>query len=158
MNEGDIVDLIGKVREYNEERYIAPEAVNVIDVETELMRRLEQKKLRQQWKKKQEAVAELMNQVADMEELKRFAFERLGLEEEETEAILMTMGNKKEEMDNDREMLLKLIDELDLGEGASYSDLLEKSGLGEAKLDQLIGQLLEDGLCFEPRPGKIKRL
>ena len=68
------------------------------------------------------------------------------------------MEEKDETGPSPKEAVLKLIDELDKGEGAPYSELLEKSGLPEAEFDEIMNSLLEDGLCFEPRPGKIKRL
>jgi RPA family protein len=47
VEKGDIIDLIGKIREYNEERYIQPEIiVKVADPNFEVLRKLELKKIK----------------------------------------------------------------------------------------------------------------
>lgn len=54
--------------------------------------------------------------------------------------------------------ILKLIEELDGGEGTDYQKLIKESGLAEESVDGAVAELLESGICFEPRPGKIKRV
>ena len=157
INRGDIVDLIGKVKEYNNEIYISPESAVVVDTATEMLRTIERERARKSQESKRRKVLELMDKVADMEEMKRLAFENYGIDPHEVDSIVMTI-EKDEDIPNDREMILKLIEESDHGDGANYTELLEKSGLGEARLDAIVNELLESGLCYEPRPGKIKRL
>ena len=62
-------------------------------------------------------------------------------------------GNKNVKND-----ILSLISELDKGSGADYSEIIEKSGMAEDVVDSAINDLLEEGTCFEPKPGKIRKL
>lgn len=54
--------------------------------------------------------------------------------------------------------VIKLIESLDKGEGVDYQILQKESGLDENQLDFAVQDLLESGVCFEPKPGKIKKL
>lgn len=54
--------------------------------------------------------------------------------------------------------ILKLIENLDKGVGADYQEILIKSGLAEKEIDFAIQDLLESGVCYEPNPGKIKKI
>ncbi len=155
---GDIVDVIGKIREYNGEMHIIPEAVRKIGIEAEMLRELEKRLLLEKWRKKAGIVKDLMGKVSDMDELKRVAFERFGITEDEVDGIVGSSKESAEPEPDDRQMVLDLIGKLDQGDGAPYSELLEQSGLPEARFDEIMTELLEEGLCYEPRPGKIKRL
>jgi len=57
-----------------------------------------------------------------------------------------------------REKILGLVKTLDSGIGVSYTDVLRVSGLPENVVDSTITQLLEDGVCFEPKAGMLKKL
>jgi len=57
-----------------------------------------------------------------------------------------------------KEDVHKAIEKLDKGKGADYQEILTKSGLSENDVDFAIQDLLESGVCFEPTPGKIKKL
>ena len=116
---GDVVLVLGRPREYLEEKYLLVEIAKKIDP---------------LWAK------------ARKMELKDFNI----------------MGGKAEE-DNDnggaidenrKSRILKVIKELDKGEGVSIDDL--PSDLGN--VDKIIGVLLREGDVFEARPGKLKVL
>ncbi len=157
LQPGDIIDVIGRVREYNGEIYLIPEIVHKIDDPNfETLRLLEILRAEQEWKRKVELVEK--NKDKPLEELKRFLFERYGIKESEVESILQASSKPKEEKVNYEAKILEIIEEIDKGEGASYSEIIEKSGLPESVVDNVINQLLMDGICFEPRPGRIKKL
>ena len=64
-----------------------------------------------------------------------------------------------EESSENEDLILQLIDELDQdGKGASYENLLEKSGLDEEKLDEVLLSLQENGEIYEPYLGKFKKI
>ena len=44
------------------------------------------------------------------------------------------------------------------GEGADYQEILKKTKFSENDVDFAIQDLLESGVCFEPTPGKIRKL
>src|SRR3989338_7500325 len=101
--------------------------------------------------------------VSDLDELKKVMKERYGIEPEETETIVLTKTGPAEEgapaeKESSKEKLLKIIAENDPGEGCEYQTLIDKSGMDESSIDAAIQELLDEGSCFEPKPGKIKKL
>lgn len=154
---GDIVDVFGKVREYQDEIYIIPEIIKKTDMNMELLRFLELKKQEAAWSEKRKIIFEHERQVSDMEELKRIVGE-FGIPEDDVEAILQSSEKEQPQDDNEKDKILELIRKLDKGDGCDYAALLESAGVSEDVLDAIINDLLTEGACFEPRPGKIKRL
>src|SRR3989337_1213915 len=59
LNNGDLVDIIGKIREYNGEIYVMPEIVTKIDSNFETLRILEIEKVVRGQKEKIEKIREL---------------------------------------------------------------------------------------------------
>jgi len=116
---GDMVDVIGKVREYNDEVYVIPEVVRKVDVNWELLRRLELLT-----KKDIPEAKEISVETADKEKL--------------------------------RKEVLKLIEKWK--EGIMYTDLLKESSVPEEKIEPIITDLLAEGICFEPSPGRIRKI
>jgi hypothetical protein len=156
---GDIVDVIGRVKEYNDEIYIAPEILTTVDPGFEMLRELEILQQNKNMERKRETVLEYKNQTADMAELMRVAKERFGISPEEVEAFLQTGVEQKEEKEQDnKELVLGLIEKLDSGAGCDYTELIEASKLAEEVIDSIVNELLTEGTCFEPKPGKIKKL
>jgi RPA family protein len=156
---GNDVDLIGRVKEYNGEIYLAPEIITKADPNFELLRELELRHQGKMISKKRETVFAYKNQTADMTELARLLKERENISEEELESILQTEHAEVPEIKADnKEFVLNLIEKLDTGQGCDYSELLETSKLPEEVIDSVVNELLEEGSCFEPRPGKIKKL
>jgi RPA family protein len=43
-------------------------------------------------------------------------------------------------------------------DGIKYSELLKKSGVPEEDLENIVNELLGEGICYEPTPGKIKKI
>lgn len=134
---GDIVDVVGKVKEYEDERYINLESVwRVDDPNWGLVRRLELllKKKRPEGKG---AVGDL---VRDKE----------GKKEEEVEEEVVS--------DDLKTLVLGLIEKLDEGEGIKYADLLKESKLAEEKLEEVLNELMGDGEIYEPKIGRFKKV
>lgn len=165
IGEGDIVDVVGKVKEYQDEVYIMPEIIAKKDFYWEMLRALELKKQKEEWGEKRRSILENQKQTSDLEELKKIMEERFGISPSDVEAVVEsqelmhaaleegTDGNKSVKND-----ILSLISELDKGSGADYSEIIEKSGMAEDAVDSAINDLLEEGTCFEPKPGKIRKL
>ena len=156
VSKGDIVDVIAPVKEYQEEIYLLPEVVMKIDdPNIELLRRLELQEQEKELKRKKQLVLEYKSQVADASELAKVMKERFGIEQEELDAFLQQETPQPKEAKTE---ILKLIETLDAGEGCNYDELVQASGISEDVLDSVVNELLEEGSCFEPRPGKIKKL
>ncbi len=162
MAEGDLVDVVGKVREYNGEIYIAPEIVTkTADPNFETLRMLEIASIMKKQKEKILKIRELKSRTADPNELKALAKEFMG---EDDAGSIMEAGDMTDEAlknggqaKDAKEIILKIIGESGQ-EGADYQLVLSKSGLSESAADIAIQKLLEGGILFEPRPGKLKSL
>ncbi len=155
---GSEIDLIARVKEYQGELYIMPEIITAVDdPNIVLLRELELRSQEQETEKKRKLIFEHQKQAADMGELQRLLRERFGVQPEEVEAILQSSEEPHEESKN-KDIILKFIETLDEGSGCDYSELLSASGLPEDVVDSAVEELLSEGICFEPRPGKIKKL
>ena len=131
---GDIADIIGRIREYEGEIYVIPESILKIENPNLLILR----KL------------ELLKQKKEMSGVDSV----LEVTEERIESEEISGGNIPE---NPREKIMKLIKELDLGEGVDISTIKERFN-DEEKVESLLKELSNEGEIFEPRPEKIKLL
>ena len=159
-NLGDISEVVGKLRFYNDELYIAPEVSWESEPNAELLRELELRQQSAEWERRRQTVLSRAKQTSDLTELKKLC-EELGIPGEEAEAIVEAQELRPAEEPGKEELktkVLEKIDELDGGEGAGYDDLLAGAGMSEETLDGVVQELLDEGTCFEPRPGKIKRV
>jgi len=180
VSEGDVVQILGKVRKYDDEIYVQPEFVKKRDIEYELLHALEVRETNERW---QEAV-EKVKQLQDEDEIEENIVEEMkgeGLTEADTRAILnyldpdeqfdtagemdsgstfsrSDMEESEREKEGDKKTVLGIIEDLDDGEGAGYSEIIEKSDMSEETVESVINDLLSDGTCYEPKPGKIKKL
>lgn len=163
FGEGDLVDVFGKLREYNGEIYVIPEIVKKLESNFETLRLLELEKIFREQRERIKKIRELQKQTSDANELKTAVKQFMNLED--AEGILEaqdTIDNMAEEKvvssAEIKSKILNLIEKLDKGNGADYQEILTKSGLPENDVDFSIQDLLESGVCFEPTPGKIKKL
>jgi RPA family protein len=131
---GDLVDLIGRVREYNGENYIALEtAARVEDPNWELVRKLEL------YMRPEGGVV-----VAAAE-----------AQEENASGPLV----EEESISEDKSILvLNLLEELDEGDGVGYGELLSKGSLSETELEDILGDLMGSGDIYEPKIGRFKKV
>lgn len=156
LKKGELVDVIGKLRFSEGEIWINTEVVKKIDNPNfETLRILEIAKIIKEQKEKIKKVKEYLPQTSDINEL--FALLGEEIPKKDIESIVEAQEILKEEK-GDKEIILKLIEELDYGDGADYKEVLEKSKLEESDFDKIIQELLETGKCFEPRPGKLKKV
>lgn len=125
---GDIVDVFGRPRVYNEEIYVMPEIIRKIeDPNFEIMRKLEilsAPKIEEE-KVEEEVEEEIVEEVVD-EEPKRKVFE--------------------------------IIKKLDKGEGVELKKIIEESKLDRPTVINALRELMNDGDIFEPRTERFKVL
>lgn len=126
---GDFVLLIGRPREYNNEKYVVPEIIKKIQKSWFELRLIELNKLKNQ-------TLIQTGKIKDEKQIK----EELILDQ-----IIKSKINSED--------ILGLIKRWDKGGGADYEKLVEK--LGDEKI---IKTLLEEGEIFEITPGKLKAL
>jgi len=117
---GDIIQIIGRPREWNSQKYIMPETIKKLEDKRWInVRKLELSRLKEY--KKEEKI-----------------------EKEE------------EVLENPYDLILKLIKDMDSGNGASYEEVLVRSKVKEG--EEILTALLEQGEIFEIKPGRLKIL
>lgn len=164
VDEGDLVTAVGKLREYEGEIYINPEVVKQVNDPNFLTLNVAEvaKNLKELGEDK-ERLEELKEEHPDSYEEK--LAEEIGeerartlLEAEETGGGEEAQEEEEPEKKKLKNEILNTIDEVDEGEGASYQEIIKNVGAEENEIDEVINDLLTEGTCFEPRPGKIKKL
>ncbi len=125
---GKLVLFIGKVREYNDELYLSPEVIKEIDNPNWLIVRQLELGEPKVITKSDEPKAEQKEEVEEMT------------------------------IENPTDKVIELIKELDNGEGAEIEKIIEKMGLDETEVKNIIVGILKSGDIFEPRKGKLKVL
>lgn len=138
---GDIADVVGKIKEYDGEKYVAPECIRKIDDPNwELVRKLE-----------------LLLKESRLGGIKVAAETEPKVAEQPASAAAeeVVEGTVSEDP---KLVILNLIEEMDEGEGVKYVTLLSESGLGEEKLESVLNELMTDGEVYEPKIGRFKRV
>jgi len=140
LNVGDVVLVIGRIKEYNEEMYVLPEIVKVINNPNwELVRKLELlKNFGPPIKTLEKKEVEKVDQTSDKQQL----------EEEVVEDNQSTNSVRQE--------ILDTIEKLDVEEGVDKKSLLETLGSEQEKTNIAISELLKEGEIYEAKPGKLK--
>ncbi|MEM0473242.1 MAG: OB-fold nucleic acid binding domain-containing protein [Candidatus Aenigmatarchaeota archaeon] len=158
INEGDIVIVVGKPREYADEIYIIPNFVRkVADPNAFLLHKLEILKELKHRKRIFDIVNSQKSNFADLEELKVFLQKEYALDEDETSGIIEYFALFENSTKKDyKSLIIEKIKELDKGKGVELAKLTQELDIPIEILSESINELLEDGLCFEPLPGTIK--
>jgi len=159
---GHVIEVVGKVREYQNQVYLDGEILREVSPEKELLHELKLNKREEEWDQIRESVKQLKESGKSHEDIEK---EMAGeLNENEVDAVLQSFnesfssGGSEEEMENIEREVLDAVQELDEGEGADYSDILEMVDEPEDRLEDTVNSLLSEGTCYEPKPGKIKKL
>jgi len=154
---GDLVVVIGKVREYADENYVIPEVVKKIaNPNYEILHKLEVLKQLLKQKKILEEIKK--EKFGDVEELKKDVKEKYKIDTDAVEGIVETLSVEEEKKEDFKPLILEILERLGKGEGAEFKKLLEESKLPENTFEEVINELLSDGICYEPIPGVIKRV
>lgn len=151
---GDLILLIGKLREYNGEVYINAEATRkVMDANFEILRRFE---ILQELKKKKKIVEEiknLTNQTSE-EELIEYAKKKYGIDENVLQNIRESSPIQK--VEDYKPALLEVISKLDDGNGVEINKIFEVANLPESVVENTLNELLANGSLYEPTVGVLK--
>jgi RPA family protein len=159
---GQVIEVIGKVREYQGQIYLDGEVLREVEPEKELLHQLRMAKRKEEWDQIRETVKQLEDSGKSHEDIEK---EMAGkLSENEVDALLQSFNanfsssDSEEDMENIEREVLDAVQELDEGEGADYSDILDMIDEPEDVLEDTVNSLLSEGTCYEPKPGKIKKL
>jgi RPA family protein len=156
LKPGDIVDVVGKIREYEGETYVIPEVARKTKPDFELLRRLELVYKARGMKKAKELIEK--GRGKKPEELRKELVNK-GLKKEWIEPFLRDdegQGESGKEKRTLRNEILKIIE--DSKDGIVYSELMKKIKAEETEIESAIDELLNDGICYEPSPGKIRKI
>jgi RPA family protein len=139
---GDLVLIVGKVREYNNYIYVVPELLRVLDNPLWFkVRKLE--------------LTKTYGEVARIEMAPQT--QTVSVTEEESYAIVEEkVGGTSGDISALRENVVSLIEKMDLGNGADVDEVVKISGFTEAK--KVIDDLLVQGEIFEIQKGRIRLL
>lgn len=135
INPGHIVLIIGKPREYNNERYIVPEILRIIENKKWIEHR------------KKELAIEIDILPSSTQEINA---QEENVDNEIEKPVEQPRGP------NYSKTIIECIRKLDKGDGASTDEVIKESKLKEA--EDYIETLLNEGEIFELRPGKLKIL
>jgi RPA family protein len=147
VEKGDLVLVIGKVREYNGERYINLELLKKVDVNYETLRKLEIAEELKRWAEFTEKVRKDLKEISE-EEVKR----KYKLDDEELEVI------RESKLSDYKQKMLEILEKLDEGDGVEISKLFEVISLPETMVEKVLDELISEGLVYQPTPSKIKKI
>lgn len=166
---GDVVMVIGKIREFNSEKYIVPEIIRKIDNEVWLdVRKKELEKIdvsmldrvrsdeqpmqastpgapKQEPAPREERASSIEKEIAENAEVLK-----------ESTAPQSASAEDDVPTENNTEKVFNLIKKLDTGDGANIEEVIEESGLSDC--EDIIEALLNEGEIFEVKPGHLKVL
>ncbi len=161
---GDIVDVIGKIRQQEDgELFVIPEnVIKVEDVNIELLRQLEILELHNLMGSKTITKTQPEKEPEEKEPEEKEPEEKEPEEKEpkktkRTEKIETQLPQESEV--NTRKEVMNLIRTLDTGKGAPYKEIIENSSEDdEDAVETIILDLLNEGVIYEPEPGRYKEL
>lgn len=157
--------IVGKVREYNGERYLSPEIIRQVSAlwfKARLLELLPRKNFSETAPRKnvepKEKPTELILEVVNKPILPKEFLNKKGSEknvDEQEEIEVEEVGEIVSE-GLPFQRIASLVKELDSGNGVLIEEIIEKSPVKET--EQLLQKMLEKGEIFQITPGKVKVL
>jgi len=162
---GDILTVLGDVREIEGERCILPYIARAVENPNfELLRELELRAIEKECTEQKRLFDEIRKAVPENE----FASEarKAGISEEAVSAMLeydsAARNNApvvEEKLVDLRESVMQKIGELDSGSGTPYEKIVEAFNTHDpTEVERALGELLNSGELYEPTAGIYKRL
>jgi len=168
LNPGDILMVIGRLRLYNQEKYLTSEIVKKVDSSWLKLRKIELREkfaLLPESKKDKSEEIPLFASIPEVKPLKIIP-EEIIAPVSKTPSLTQESGEIEEEIEEEiveeekellpTQKLLLLIKDLDQGTGVLIEDLLSKSPLNET--EKILEKMLEKGDIFQNLPGRVKVL
>ena len=161
LNIGDVIIIIGKLRIFNQEKYISPEIIKQINPLWLKHRSLELKDKYSNIKMelnsnndpptKKETNKEFIEKSKNTYSISFQKNQNISLDKE-----IILEETIQEESLLPFQKIIKLIQELDQGDGVLIEEIIEKSPLD--KTEDIIEKMLQNGDIFQNNPGKVKVL
>ena len=163
---GDLVTVVGKVREYEGEIHIVPEIIRELeDPNWELVRELEILENRKKLLKSGQRPDFGREEEVEEGEVKEMEISTPSTEESDrikgVESLGESLGSDSEEpqvSEDLKDKVLLALDKLEGEEGADLSELAEEIDEPESKTEKALGVLLNEDKIYEPLAGRYKRL
>ena len=148
---GNIVEIIGKIREYMGEIYMIPEIVKAIDdPNLELLRKLEIMKGTGSVGSVDSVGTQNKAEEADKVEMNEAP-------KDGEKPNKKKPAERKEDKGELKRGILKFIESSE--DGIEYTKILENfKDNKENEIESVINEVLAEGICYEPTPGKIKKI
>ncbi|MFX1597448.1 MAG: OB-fold nucleic acid binding domain-containing protein [Promethearchaeota archaeon] len=148
INIGDIIDIVGRIREYEDELYLMPEAINkVVDPNWELVHELEIIEAKREYLPARPAPSK--SEMAEEDTKDSYIVRELETTEEtkaEMESKVSLQGTLFELVERYRE------------NGVSAEDLFQElSEFSKKDIKGALISLIKEGAIYEPRPGYYRR-
>ena len=155
---GNLLMIIGRVREYAEENYISPEAIkSIANPNYELLHKVEILNNILENRKFLEIVNREKEKISDLNELKNYLNNEFGIGEQIFESILESMNESERMKDNDyKPLLISTLKKMDEGNGVEIIKLLKEVRLPADVFNDILSNLLEEGVFYESMPGVLK--
>lgn len=152
---GQVVQIVGRLAEYNEVIYVRPEITQKIkdfNLET-----LHKALLLKRYGKPQIAMSSwnTTTQTTDNDSQQK---EETAKEVDTETVVEEKITEEKIKENSPRKNILKLIEEMDGVEGADVGEIVQKSGMSENQVQEIMDDLLKNGEIFMLRPGRVKIL
>ena len=159
-NPGDLIDIVGRVREFEGEVYLVPELIfRVENPNWELVRELEilrsRKRALAQGKQPQLRKEARLEPRQLKLELPAAVPERGPVIERVEEVEEPPLPEVPDEM---KKRALLAFEKLDRGKGVGLADLAAELDVSYGEVEDIVRVLIVDGEVFEPRAGMFKRL
>lgn len=150
---GDVVLVVGKIKEYLDSIYINIEIIRKVDLKYELLHNL---RVIEKLKERKSIIEEIKQfyQSFGREKAIEFAMENFDMEKEVAKTIVDNFLDREKF----KQKILKLIEELGKEEGVEIIKLLEILDVPEAEVEKAINELLQEGSIFEVSPGVYKKV
>jgi RPA family protein len=160
---GDSVLIIGKLRKYNQEKYVSPEIIKKVSSGWLKLRSLEFDDIKED---KINVVETLKEDVLEKKKMLEKGFsEELIKNKEKIENINVVEDNILDEVvDQEKiespllpvEKLIQMIKKMDSGDGVMIEEIISNSEINDT--EELLEKMLERGDVFQNSPGKVKVL
>ncbi|MBI2545100.1 MAG: hypothetical protein HYW22_00675 [Candidatus Aenigmarchaeota archaeon] len=151
---GDLVRVVGKLKEYNGELYVNYEIVRKeTDPNFELLAKTEVLNNLIQKKRIIDNIRAMSDQM-DSEELRNYVQDTYSMDEDTLGVILEA---KKKEIDY-KPVVLDVIKKLDEGNGAEISKIFQVINLPENVTERTVNELINSGDLYEPKIGFLKKV
>ena len=139
FNIGDLVIIVGKVKEYNNQVYVTPEIVKTLD--NPLWLKVRKLELSKTFGEPARVITEVVKDSKEEDE------DRMNVVEEKV---------TNEKTQSSREKIFHLIESMDKGEGVHLTGIIVNSGIAEDDIENLIDDMIKEGEIFEIQKNKLR--